>query len=129
MFCKYCGSQIEDGAQFCPNCGSATERPSAPGGGNSQPYYQQPTYQQPTSTSNTIALVGFILSFFVTLPGLICSIIGYRRAPEYGGNGRGLALAGIIISSVAIGLTILFVIIYIVAFIPYIQYGVTVSAI
>jgi hypothetical protein len=47
------------------------------------------------------AIVGFILSFVVALPGLIVSIIGYRRSGRLGTKGRGLALAGIIISAVS----------------------------
>lgn len=25
MFCKYCGTKLEEGAQFCPNCGEASQ--------------------------------------------------------------------------------------------------------
>lgn len=49
--------------------------------------------------NNTLALVGFILSFFVPLAGLICSIMGLKKAGPTG-NRKGMAIAGIIISAV-----------------------------
>lgn len=63
--------------------------------------------------TNVLAIVGFILSFFFALPGLICSILGYKKADsEYGGNCKSLALAGIILSALSIGLTVIIVIAY-----------------
>ena len=45
-FCNNCGTQIPDGAAFCPSCGAKyTPVPAAPT--YQQPTYQQPTYQQP----------------------------------------------------------------------------------
>ena len=60
--------------------------------------------------SNTLAIVGFVLSFIIPIAGLICSIIGYKRAKEYGLDHGGLALSGIIISSLAIGAVLVVVI-------------------
>lgn len=96
MFCKNCGKQIPDGAHVCPYCGRSTGTP-------------------PPSTkikgTNTLAIVGFVFSFLFALVGLICSIIGFNRSNDYenGGN-RGLALAGIIISAISMGLGIIIVI-------------------
>ena len=98
MYCRNCGSNLDDRAVVCPHCGVPTG--------------VQPPEQ--TTESNTIATVGFILSFFVAIAGLICSIIGYRNASKLNGNGKGFALAGIIISSVSM---VLAFIMYIVALI------------
>lgn len=86
MFCKNCGKEIDDRAVVCPHCGVLTtqENGSVQSGG-----------------TNVLAIVGFILSFFIALAGLICSIIGYKNAPQYGGKGKSMALAGIIISIVS----------------------------
>lgn len=48
-----------------------------------------------------MAIAGFVLSFFCGLLGLILSIIGYNECKRSNGTvlGQGLALAGIIISS------------------------------
>lgn len=55
------------------------------------------------------AIAGFVCSFFFGLLGLIFSIIGYNECKRSGGTlrGEGLALAGIIISSVTLALTVL----------------------
>lgn len=91
MFCKNCGKEINDGAVVCPNCGVATENmvkasaPAAP------------------AQKNTMALVGFILALLgFNLIALILSIVGLTncKKPEFNGDGKGFAIAGIIISSI-----------------------------
>lgn len=54
MFCRNCGTQVNDGTKFCPNCGTPVEVPdNAQNAGGAQPagQYQQPNnqgqYQQP----------------------------------------------------------------------------------
>lgn len=94
MFCRNCGSEISANASVCPYCGVPTD--------NSANNYA-PAQKQGT---NTLAIVGFVFSFLITIVGLICSIIGLVKAKEYGGNGKGLAIAGIIISVVTFVLTL-----------------------
>ncbi len=88
-YCKNCGNEIDENAVVCPKCGAPTAKPS---------------YEKQT---NTIAIVGFILSFFIAIAGLICSIIGYKKSRELDGKGKGFALAGIIISAAEIVLTVI----------------------
>ncbi|GAA1285245.1 hypothetical protein Psi02_32320 [Planotetraspora silvatica] len=68
---------------------------------------------EPVKTSNGLAVAGFVLAFLVSPIGFILSIIGLVVAPKRGGKGRGLAIAGIIISLVVTagwtGLTIVVV--------------------
>ena len=65
--------------------------------------------------SNTIAIVGFILSFFISIAGLICSIIGLKKSKELN-NGKGFSIAGIIISSIEILFGLVVTILLIVAY-------------
>ena len=116
MFCKYCGQEIDDNAVICPKCGRVLDKDGIPGQQNyGQNYGQkQQVYRQPASQkTNTLALVGFILSFFVPIVGLILSIIGKKQIKETGEGGNGLATAGIIISAIDLGFSLLSVIIYI----------------
>ncbi|WP_223846870.1 DUF4190 domain-containing protein [Bifidobacterium rousetti] len=83
--------------------------------GYGQPGYSQPGYGYPAPQNpgwNVMAVVGFALSFFVAIAGLILSIIGLRQIKRTGEKGRGLAIAGIVISVVQM----LFVIVIIVIF-------------
>lgn len=61
-------------------------------------------------TQNTFAIVGFILSFFIAIAGLIVSIIGLKKSKEFN-NGKGLSIAGIIISSLSIFFSLIVLII------------------
>ena len=92
MFCPKCGKDIRDDSVVCAYCGTQVG---------------MPVQQQPTR-SNTVAIVGFIFAFFIPLVGLICSIIGVNNAKNCGGSGKGLAIAGIIVSIVMMILSAIF---------------------
>ena len=109
MFCKHCGKEIQQGAAFCPHCGGLVENSAQsadpfdtpPASYNSAPSSPAPAPKPtaaPVPQKNTISTVGFVLSFFIPLAGLICSIMGLKKADECGGTGKGLAIAGIVIS-------------------------------
>lgn len=116
MFCRNCGNKLDENAQFCPACGTkvvedSQSNPFSSGanyGGtpNTPPYYQQPV----TPTNNVLAIVGFILSFFMPIAGIICSVIAYKNSANYGVQYKGLAMAGIIISACEIFLIFVIVI-------------------
>ena len=95
MFCKNCGKEIDDQAVVCPYCGVAVK--TAP------------------AKTNALAIVGFVLSFFVAIAGLICSIIARKQCRESGEGGAGFALAGIIISIASMAIVLLYVIIVLAA--------------
>lgn len=101
MFCKNCGKDIDDKAVVCPHCGVATG-------------VRQPSAATHNET-NTLAIVGFILSFFIAIAGLVCSILGKKKADELGGNGKGLATAGIVISIVSIVASVIYIIVAVAA--------------
>jgi len=97
MFCKNCGSQIDDNASVCIHCGASVRE-------------MQTTQQQPAQ-SNTLAIVGFVFAFLMPLVGLICSIIGLKKSKELNDNGKGLAIAGIIISVIEILIVIIAIVV------------------
>ncbi len=48
---------------------------------------------------STMAIVGFVLAFFVGLVGLILSLLALRKTGATGPNrGRGLAIGGVVVS-------------------------------
>ena len=56
-----------------------------------------------SGSTNVMSIVGFVLSFFVPIAGLVCSIIGLKQCKASGdGEGRGFAIAGIVISSISV---------------------------
>ncbi|MFF1878875.1 DUF4190 domain-containing protein [Leifsonia sp. NPDC058230] len=89
---------------------------------------QQPQYTQPPAAPqygesaqyapaqrgyNTLAIVGFILSFFVNVVGVILSFVALSQIKRTGEQGRGLAIAGIIIGFAEIAFGIIFTIIFV----------------
>ena len=65
--------------------------------------------------TNGIAIAALISSFFVSVLGIILGFVALNQIKTSGEQGRGLALAGIIIGFVAVGITVLVVIISVVA--------------
>ncbi|MDE5601717.1 MAG: hypothetical protein K2J16_04395 [Clostridia bacterium] len=92
MYCKNCGNEINQNAVVCIHCGCAVEQ-------------QKPATE--AQKTNVLGIIGFVLAFIVPLAGLICSIIGYKRADrDYNGNCKGLALAGTIISAISLAISV-----------------------
>ena len=90
MYCKKCGQQLDDHATACYNCGAPTDTKNS----QSQPV-------EGARPTNAVAIVGFVMSFLVPIVGLICSIIGMRKANKEGLGQRKLAIAGLVISIVS----------------------------
>ena len=84
-----------------PPAGSVPPAPS---------YSAPPQNQGGEPPLNTLALVSFIGSFFISLVGIICGHIALSQIKKTGERGRGFALAGLIIGYVAIAITIIAII-------------------
>ena len=109
MFCTKCGANLPDGTAFCSSCGrpqgqpANAQQPQEQQPAQGQPYAQQPYYLpiNPAPT-NGMAIAGLACSLFgvTCLFGLIFSIVGLVQSKKHPSKpGRGLAIAGIIISS------------------------------
>ena len=126
MFCKNCGHQIDDRAIVCPNCGIPTDNfyaanGSQQNGAPNTPYAQQPyahNYYTPApSTTNGLAIAGFVLSILslwlgalfavISIIALVLSILGFKKSPIYK-SGKGLSVAGIIISAISCALWVFY---------------------
>lgn len=120
MFCKKCGTNLKDGATFCPNCGqTVAAKPAAPAAGVNVPPPQQPMYgsysQQPgygyygnqpygntyssgTSLKGLFALAMAVLLVILAVGLLEFGVVKYGRewfyATSISGNGDVL-LAGL----------------------------------
>ena len=71
-----------------------------------QPQYG--AYQPPAQPGyNTMSIVAFILAFFVSLVGIILGFIALSQIKRTGEQGRGLALAAVIIGFVEVAIGIL----------------------
>lgn len=81
-----------------------------PGSGYSQGPSGTPpygaVYPGAVAGTSTLAIVGLILAFFFWPAGLVVSGLALRQTRRTGQQGRGLALAGVIISSAVLLLTI-----------------------
>jgi Domain of unknown function (DUF4190) len=121
---------IEPGIQGEPTYGqpAAPYQPTAPYGQPVAPYqptapygqpgqygqpsaYGQPTapygYQLPAPPTNVFAIVSLVSAFFIAVVAIITGHIALSQIKKTGEQGRGLALAGLIIGYAEIGIAVL----------------------
>ena len=91
MYCKKCGTKLEDGFVCCPECGTFIDEEQKDDVEVKNEYFEG-------KQSNGFAIAGFITSFFVPILGWIFGGIGLKKSKELGGSGRRLAIAAIIIA-------------------------------
>lgn len=108
-FCPNCGNELANDGKFCTSCGATAGNVN---NGNAAPVNVTVNTQ---SESNGMAVAGFVISlvsFFLCCGSLnwlslIFSIVGLVQAKSKNGNGKGLAIAGIVISCIVMVLFIL----------------------
>lgn len=99
----YGAQQPQYGAPY----GAAQYPPYPPYGANP---YGVPAYYAPNDRWNTMSIVGFVLSFVFCPAGLILSIIALRQINRTQERGKAFAIAGIVISAIAIVIVIITII-------------------
>ena len=98
-FCGKCGNKVDKDSSFCVNCGNPSKednKNNAKKEANNKPVERD---IDDVPQRNGWAIAGFILSFHIPILGIIFSIIGLRNSSRINGVGRGLTIAGIIVSS------------------------------
>ncbi|KAE8762653.1 DUF4190 domain-containing protein [Georgenia thermotolerans] len=93
---------------------SSQEAPAGPPH-QADPYPGQPYGQAPGPRTNPMAIAGLVCAFLVWPAGIVLSAIGLRQIKRTGERGRGLALAGLIVSIVAGVVSIILTILAVVA--------------
>lgn len=124
-FCRECGKELEENSKFCNNCGTKIEEEKTEEANTSNENTNESaasnagtnvTYNQTyvTKKSNGMAVAGFVISLVSLLCcgysswlGLIFSIIGLVNANKNEGEGKELAIAGIVISSILLIIIVL----------------------
>jgi len=71
----------------------------------------------PAAPTNTLAILALVFGFMFPIAGIICGHIARGQIKRTGESGDGFALAGLILGYVLTGLTVLFVVGYLVFFI------------
>ena len=108
--CQYCGAMVPVDATICPVCNQeAGEKKEA-----------APAPAPIPAGNNIFAILGLIGAFVWDIAGLILSIIGLKKAKTMGGKGKGMAMAGLIISIARIALAILAVVGVVLIYVIYI---------
>ena len=108
-YCSNCGREITEGSYFCDGCGTPVEEV------NERVVTNIPKYNyEVINKTNGWAIAGFVTSLCnIILCGLAApisltlSIVGIVFSKKYNGDGKGLSIAGIIISAIFILLLII----------------------
>ena len=84
--CPNCGQAANDNDTYCSKCG------------NPLPFDVEQNNTVQPQDSNLLAILGFVFSIVFWPAGLILSGIGLGMSKIRNGKGRGLAIAGLVIS-------------------------------
>ena len=114
-YCTRCGKQLADGALTCPYCG---ENACFNGGyGYGQPQFRQNAVPPVADSCSALSIIGLVFAFLFVLVGLTVSIIAYNEAKRTGSaSSLSLSKAGIIVSSVQMGIGLLAALIWVFVF-------------
>ena len=87
-----------------PNVPPAPPAQPAPSYGTGAPAYNAsaPAYGAPTQKTNVLAIVSLVSSFFISIVGIITGHIALSQIKKTGEQGRGLAIAGLIIGYIGL---------------------------
>ena len=110
-FCANCGTKLNETDKFCPNCGKEVIKEEV----KEQVVVNNPqVVTNNTTKTDPCAITGFVLALVSTLccgitatPALVFSIIGLVRVNKNENlNGKGIAIAGIVISAIYVLLSV-----------------------
>lgn len=117
-FCPGCGQQITEEGAFCINCGYNLNQQVQNNNIN------QNIVEQTNNYTNGMAIAGFVISLvslmcccytsYLSVVGLVFSILGLSKANEHAEKGKNLAIAGIVINSISIALSIVYLFVFLV---------------
>ena len=99
------------------------QSPQQPPQGGPAPYGQPAPYGYPVAPvaapTNTMAIVALVGSFFVPLVGIICGHMALGQIKRTGEQGRGLAMAGLIIGYIYTAFIVLYLVFMIIMFVVF----------
>lgn len=79
MYCEKCGTQLEEGTSFCPNCGaSVAPEQNYTQADYQQQQYQQQQYQQPVGAPKSKTAAG-LLGIFLGGLGIHNFYLGFTK--------------------------------------------------
>ena len=89
--------------------------------GYAPPQYAPPAYGYPPPAfyrppTNTMAVLSLVFAFLMPPVGIVLGVTGRKQIRQTGEDGEGLALAGIIVGSIATAFWVLFIVFWIVVF-------------
>ena len=115
MFCRQCGKEVDENANFCANCGAKLEKEQAQPpveevvqeksvddvwetsvqDETAQAVENQSEQKDESAQTNDMAIIGFVSSFVSPLMGIVFGGIGLSRAMKRKGKGKGFAIAAL----------------------------------
>ena len=138
MFCKFCGNELPEGANFCTKCGKVVSPDDIPLAGVSAPVtaeYEYVPYEEPKDAERDsrggsilkFAILGlaFACSFYLSFLGLVFSIIARVKVKRYVSRynetqgratvGKHLSVAALVASIVFAAILAIIVIVMVIA--------------
>ena len=122
-YCVNCGTKLEKGAKTCSYCGFTVEGADDNSNNNTTNDTTVNTVKNQNvnvQQANGLAIAGFVTSLVslicccggISIVSLILSIVGLIQSKKLNDSGKGMAIAGIILSAIAILFSLILSIIF-----------------
>lgn len=94
-----------------------SSQPSQPATAQPNPYASASPYAAaPQQKTNVLAIVSLVLAFFISIGAIICGHIALNQIKRTGENGRGLAIAGLVLGYLGLVVGLIWIVIIIATF-------------
>lgn len=115
MYCQNCGKQMEEGATFCSECGSSLQNQNtyttSNGYTTSNSYaasFEMDSQKKGTAIAALVLGIFGLLAWIIPIVGLPVGIVGLVLGIKGSKkSGKGMAIAGIVLSTICLILTII----------------------
>ena len=103
-FCEHCGSKLENGATYCPNCGAKVEIKEKVNGTVVNNNENTNQVKDNTTTAFVCSIIGALCRAYVAIPGLILSIMSLKNMNDgkISSEKKWMAIIGIVLSCIGI---------------------------
>ena len=109
-FCATCGTKNDESA-FCINCGTPVQAGASATAAQPVPVVGYVVAPNKTNALAIVSMVGGILGFFTvglgSLVGIVCGHISLSQIKRAKENGKGMAIAGLVMGYLLLGLGVL----------------------
>lgn len=104
MYCSKCGKNLEEGQNFCPNCGTPKDSTASSPQNNTVQQEENPSTNIMAVVGFVVGLISILIDFFgiIGMIAIVLSVAGYMGCKQNNQKGKGRAVFGVILGLISV---------------------------